>query len=336
MLKNYVPRDHVTMVRNPHYNWAPSFYGRQGPAALETINWRIIPDDSTRMGTLQTGESDVIEYMIPQDVAKYKANPKYKVLLLNAPGSPRVIMLNTTKPPTNELAVRKAMLYAVDQAAIVNALFKGVYLPAYTPLEPSTLGYDSSLAKKYRYNPNKAKQLLDQAGWKVGSGGMRERNGTQLNPLFINIANDQFDQIAEIVQNYMRQVGINLKLTDESEPTVFSTYNKGSQNLSEIFYWDNDPSLLYALYDSSQIKSGFNWGHYTNHKVDRLLTEAAGVGNVQKRGRLYQQAQEQIMADAVILPIQLKRTVMAFAATFQGMKFTSVTYPLLYAASWRG
>jgi peptide/nickel transport system substrate-binding protein len=330
-----VPRDHVTLVRNPHYNWAPAFYGRNGPPALEKINWKIVPDDSTRMGTLSTGESDVIEYMIPQDVAKYKANKKYKVLLIDAPGSPRVIMLNTVKAPTNELAVRKAMLYAVDQAAIVKALFKGVYSPAYTPLEPSTLGYSPQAAKMYRYNPDKAKALLDAAGWKTGSGGMRSRHGTALKPLFINIANDQFDQIAQIVQNYMRQVGIDLQLTDESEPTVFATYNKGPQNLSEIFYWDNDPSLLYPLYASSQIKSGFNWGHYTNHKVDSLLNQGAGELNPQKRAHLYQEAQMQIMKDAVIIPIQQKRTVMAFDATLAGMKFTSVTYPLLYGVHFK-
>ena len=137
--------------------------------------------------------------------------------------------------------------------------------------------------------------------------------------------------MAQIVQNYMRQVGIDLQLTDESEPTVFATYNKGPQNLSEIFYWDNDPSLMYPLYDSSQIKSGFNWGHYTNHKVDTLLTEGAGEKDTQKRAQLYEQASVQIMKDAVILPIQQKRTVMAYNSSLTGMMFTSVTYPLLYA-----
>ena len=248
MVTSYVQADHVTLTRNPDYNWAPSFFGRNGPALLRTVNWRIIPDDSTRMGTLQTGETDVIEYLIPQSVAQFKSNSKYKILLIDAPGSPRVIMINVAKPPTDDLKVRQAMLYAVDQKAIVNALFKGVYNPAFTPLESPTLGYDRSLTSMYSSDLTKAGQLLDSAGWKMGSGGVRAKNGNPLKPLFINIANDQFDQIAQIVQSDLSKVGIALQLQDESEPTVFSTYNQGPQNFSEIFYWYNDPSLLYSLY----------------------------------------------------------------------------------------
>ncbi len=330
MVQEYVTRDHVTLVRNPHYTWAPAFYGRQGPAALGKIIWRIIPDDSTRMGTLETGETNIVEYLIPQEVARFKAKAKYKVLFIDAPGSPRVIMLNVAKAPTNELAVRQAMIYAVDQKAIVNAFFKGVYLPAYTPLEPSTLGYNPALATMYPFDPAKAKQLLDKAGWTVGSNGMRQRHGVPLKPLFINQSGDQFDQVAQTVQAYMRQVGIDLQLTDQSNPTIFATYNKGPQNLSEIFYWYNDPSLLYSLYASSQIKSGFNWGHYANAQVDRLLAQGAATADQGKRQALYRQAQQIIMRDAVIIPIQQKRTVIAHDATLQGLRFTSVTYPLLY------
>lgn len=335
MVTDYAPRDHVTLSRNPDYNWAPAFYGKNGPATLETIHWRIIPDDTTRMGTLQTGEADVIEYLVPQVVGQFRSNSKYKVLLIDAPGSPRVIMINVTKPPTDELAVRQAMLYAVDQKAIVNALFKDVYAPAYTPLEAPTLGYDASIAKMYGSNPTKAGQLLDAARWKMGSGGVREKNGVPLRPLFINIANDQFDQIAQIVQADLRKVGIDLQLQSESEPTVFNTYNQGPQNLAEIFYWYNDPSLLYSLYHSTQIGHGFNWSHYSNAQVDELLVKGGATADPTQRVSVYKQAQEQIMKDAAIMPIQSKRTVMAHNANLDGMRFTSITYPLLYAASWK-
>jgi peptide/nickel transport system substrate-binding protein len=332
---DYVQNDHVTMTRNSAYRWAPAFYGKSGPANLQTINWKIIPDDTTRQDTLQTGESDVIEYLVPQSVAQFSGNSKYSVVSLAAPGSPRVIMLNTAKAPTDELAVRQAMNYAVDQQEIVNTLFKGVYKPAHTQLEELTLGYDATLAKMYVANRTKAGQLLESAGWKMGSNGIRQKNGQPLNPLFINIANDQFDGVAQIVQNEFRQVGINLTLRDESEPTVFSTYDEGTQNLSEIFYWYNDPSLLYSLYHSSQIKNGFNWAKYSNPSVDSQLVEAAGESDTAQRVNLYQQAQETMMKDAVVIPIQGKRTVMAMKSQLKGIKYTSITYPLLYTAHWK-
>jgi peptide/nickel transport system substrate-binding protein len=334
MVKDYAQRDHVTMVRNPDYQWAPAFLGKNGPASLDTIHWRIIPDDTTRLGTLQTGESDVVEYLIPQSVAQFKSNSKYKVVSIDAPGSPRVIMINVAKPPTDELAVRQAMLYCVDQQAIVDALFKGVYKPAYTPLEAPTLGYDPAIAGMYKASTARAAQILDAAGWKPGANGIRQKNGASLSPLFINIANDQFDQIAQIVQADMSKVGIDLQLRSESEPTVNSTYNQGTQNLSEIFYWYNDPALLYSLYHSSQIEHGFNWAHYSSTVVDDLLVQGGAEADQSQRVALYRQAQEQIMKDAVILPIQSKRTVMAMDARLSGLKFTSITYPLLYTARW--
>lgn len=336
MLKDYVVRSHVTMVRNPDYNWAPAFYGRSGPAALQQINWHIVPNDSTRMGTLETGENDIVEYMIPQDVARFKANAKFKVLSIDAPGSPRVMQINVAKAPTDELAVRQAMLHAVDQKAIVDALFKGVYAPAYTPLEPPTIGYDASLATMYPHDPAKAQQLLDSAGWKVGAGGVRQRGGASLNPLFINIADDGFDEIAQIVQSQFKAVGIDLQLRSEAWPAVVTTYNQGQHNFGEDFYWSNDPGLLDVFYGSSasQITSGFNFAHYSNPTLNQLLAKGAAEADVAKRTALYQQACKMVMSDAVCIPIQQKRTVMAHDAKLQGLKFGSVTYPLLYGVSW--
>jgi peptide/nickel transport system substrate-binding protein len=169
----------------------------------------------------------------------------------------------------------------------------------------------------------------------MGAGGILQKNGAALRPLFINVANDQFDQIAQIVQADLRKVGIDLQLRSESEPTVFSTYNQGPQNFSEIFYWYNDPSLLYSLYHSSQIDHGFNWAHYSNAKVDELLIKGGATVDANQRVSIYKQAQAQIMKDAAIMPIQSKRTVMAMDRNLDGMRFTSITYPLLYATVWK-
>jgi peptide/nickel transport system substrate-binding protein len=286
------------------------------------------------MGTLETGENDIVEYMIPADVARFKANSKFTVLSIDAPGSPRVIQINVTKAPTNELAVRQAMLHAVDQKAIVNALFQGVYAPAFTPLEPPTLGYDASLATMYPFDPEKAKQLLEGAGWKAGAGGMRSRGGTALKPLFINIADDGFDGVAQIVQSQFKAVGIDMQLTSEAWPAVATTYNRGSQNFGEDFYWSNDPSLLFVFYGSSQIATGFNFAHYNNPAMDQLLAQAAAEADNTKRGEIYKQACKLVMSDAVIIPIQQKRTVMGLNASIKGLRFGSVTYPLLYGVSW--
>ena len=155
------------------------------------------------------------------------------------------------------------MSYAIDKHVITDVIFKKTVEPAFGPLEKLTPGYNPDVEKYYAFSADKANQLLDQAGW-VKAGGTRKKNGQDLKALFIVIAKDNFDEPAQVIQSQFKDVGITLDLTTEAEPTVFNTYNRGDQNLANIFWWGADPESLYSLYHSSQIAQGFNWCHYTN------------------------------------------------------------------------
>jgi peptide/nickel transport system substrate-binding protein len=89
-----------------------------------------------------------------------------------------------------------------------------------------------------------------------------------------------------------------------------------------------------VFYGSSQIATGFNFAHYNNPAMDQLLAQAAAEADNTKRGEIYKQACKLVMSDAVIIPIQQKRTVMGLNASIKGLRFGSVTYPLLYGVSW--
>ncbi len=117
---------------------------------------------------------------------------------------------------------------------------------------------------------------------------IRKKDGQELKALFIVIAKDNFDEPAQVIQSQFKDVGINLELTTEAEPTVFNTYNRGDQNLANIFWWGADPESLYSLYHSSQIEKGFNWCHYTNPEVDALSNRATTKATTRKRMDLYE------------------------------------------------
>jgi peptide/nickel transport system substrate-binding protein len=222
--------------------------------------------------------------VVPAQYETLKGNPALTVYEQGTLGCPRSVQLNCEKAPTDDVLVRQAMNYAVDRNVITDVIFRGTVPVAYGPLEQLTPGYNAEVENYYPYDPDRANELLDQAGW-VRDGDFRQKDGQQLTALFIVTANDNFDEPAQVIQSQFREVGINLELTTESQPTVFNTYNRGDQNLSNIFWWGADPESLYSLYHSSQIESGFNWSHYTNPEVDALLEVSPGAGTHHGRCR---------------------------------------------------
>jgi peptide/nickel transport system substrate-binding protein len=335
-VEKYLPEETLILVRNSDYNWGPEFFENQGPPSLEKLEWRIIPEGGTRMSTLDTGETDVIEYMVPAAVQRYKSDPGFKVDLVNAPGAPRMAMLNTQNPPLDDAKVRKAIAYGIDRKAIVNTLYQGVYELAYGPLEPATFGYTSEVEKYYPHDIKKAKSLLEEAGWKDTDGdGIRDKNGQPLHLLFINVADDQFDEIAQMMQAQAREVGINIEIQYESSPTVWDTYMQGKNlHIGEIFWWNNDPQTLYSIWHSSQIGPGWNISRYNNPEVDKLIEKSLTQGDLQKRAALVRKIQIDIMEDAPFVPIHGKRSVMAYKSTLKGFKYDSSAIPYLYGLHW--
>ena len=333
VISEYVPNSHVTLDRFAAYNWGPeAYYGRQGPALLERIDWRIISEAGTRSSTLESGEVDLIEEIVPAQYADLKANSSLVVYEQGTLGCPRSVQLNCTKAPTDDKLVRQAMNYAVDKRVITDVIFQKTVPAAFGPLEPLTPAYNPAVEAYYPYDVDQANALLDQAGW-VRDGDTRSKGGQTLSASFIVQANNNFDEAAQVLQSQFKEVGIDLQLTTESNPTIFNTYNRGDQNLGDIFWWGADPESLYSLYHSSQIAAGFNWSHYTNPALDALLEQGYAESDVAARMALYQQAQVMIMDDAVLIPLWGKMQLMAGKTTVTGWDYTLNIYPLHYNTS---
>lgn len=334
-IKEYVPKSHATLVRNPDYKWAPEqYFKRNGPALLDQINWRIIEEPATRVATLQSGESDMVEEVAAALVASIESNSQFQMIYKDTLGCPRTIMLNCDKFPTNDVAVRQAMAYAVNKGTLTDSVFKKTVSPAFGPIEQLTPGYNPAVEQYYKFDVAKAKDTLDKAGWTVNaSTGIREKDGKPLHALWIVITNDGMDDTAQVIQSNFKDVGIDLQLTTESEPTVFNTYNRGDQNVANIFWWGTDPSSLYSLYHSSAIPTGFNWAHYSSPTVDKLLEDGQQLTDLAARTPLYQKAQVQIMDDAAAIPLWGKRVIIGAKKTIQNMLWSQNVYPLFYNTS---
>ena len=334
MYKEYVKQDHFTMVNNPDYNWAPSFRKHQGTAYLDSILWRIIPEPGTRTAALDSGQVMSIEEVPPQNVVLYKKQTdKYYIEQSATPGQPRMILVNTQQAPTDELAVRQACVLATDQDTIINSVYLGVYTPSHNLLDPLTPGYAKDIDQYFQFDLEKAKSTLDAAGWTPGSNGIREKDGKPLHILFISNSANDFKRIAELMQATYKKAGIDMEIQFESQPSVFSTYNKGSQNFADFFFWSPSPDQLRATYGSANIETGFNWSHYDNPDFDKLVSDAAQTTDEAKSNDLYHQAQVILGGDAVSIPIQQKIALIVIENKVKDIVFDANPYPYYYD-SW--
>ncbi len=328
--KEWVKQDHVTIVKNPDYNWAPAPFNRNGTAYLDEIVFQIIPEASTRGVTLQNGEVDMTEELTPDDFNRLTGSGgQFIGLRIKTTGMPYDMMINVTKAPTDELPVRQAMEYATNKKAIVDTLFSGIYAPAYAPVDPTTLGFDKSLEQIYTFDANKAKQILDGAGWKAGSDGMRSKDGKPLEILFINLAGFGFDGIAQLMQAQFKDIGMKMDITQQSFPAVQDALHRGDHNMAPFFFYAVDPSFANSIYSTEAI-STFNWMHYSNPDVDKLINEGQQQVDPVKRAPIYIELNKKVMDDAVMIPIYYKAVVLATKKSVQGFLYTVNGFPFFY------
>jgi peptide/nickel transport system substrate-binding protein len=324
----FVNNEKVVVVRNPDYAWSPAPLGGGKPALLDQITFRILPDPSSQADALTTNEIQIGQNLNPGDVTSAVSSGKKKLTALSS-GMPYCIMINAQKAPTDDLMVRQAIQYSINNKAIIETLFKGLYSPANSVLTPVSAGYSADQAL-YSYNPTKAGQLLDAAGWKMGSGGVRSKGGQQLSLQFINIANFGFDGISQLMQAQMNAVGIHSVITDQAFPSVSTTYDQGKQNLADWFYYDVDPYLFNTVFNSTQIKAGFNWEHYDNPAINTAIAAANADTNDASRVAKYQAIALTLAQSATIIPIYNLESILVTQPDVRGIKFDLTAQPLYH------
>lgn len=110
----------LSLVRNPDYKWAPSFMNHQGPAYLDRLVWKTIPEAVTRMIALQKGEVTAVHFPALDQVAEHKKNANFQVFRKDTPGHPKSMPINIKAAPTDDLRVRQAILYGVDRKKVID------------------------------------------------------------------------------------------------------------------------------------------------------------------------------------------------------------------------
>jgi peptide/nickel transport system substrate-binding protein len=319
--------DAVVLERFDEYNWGPAFLEHEGPAFLDTITFRFIPEDSTRVTALETGEVQFIDFTPPQQVDRLEADDRFEVDLLYVPGLPQILQINVDKSPTSEKAVRQAIQHAINHQAIVDVVWFGKAKPAYGVLASTTPGYWAGIEEVYPYDPERARQLLEEEGWTVGADGIREKDGQRLELLYVT--NTAQVPTAEIIQAMLSEVGIALTVEALSSQASLAKYQENQHHIGRLGEITNDPSAMCFPIHSQNITGGTqgNRSRYSNPEVDQLCDEAAQETDWERRVELYEQLQQIVADEAIIIGGFEQVLINTYSVAVTDMRYDAVGRP---------
>ncbi|WP_341279018.1 ABC transporter substrate-binding protein [Paenibacillus sp. FSL H8-0537] len=319
----------IVVEKNPDYNWAPETVSQQGAPNLDKIIFKIVPEEATRIGSVQSGQVLAAETVPPQNILSFKNDANSQLYQAGTVGLPYTLFINHSKAPWNELKARQALQLGINVEAIVKTLYLGTYEQAWSPLSPGIFGYDASLEGGVKPDIEKAKQLLDELGWKAGADGIREKDGKKLTLHYVDGSpnREKRNDIAAIVQQQLKPLGIqvDVEITKDVATVVYANNNYDLYGNSQV---NSDPNALYSIYHTTAPGARQNLPNLSDPELDKLLEDGATEQDQTKREAIYKEAQQLIINKAVIIPIYVFPYTVAASKKVQGLAFDSLGYPI--------
>jgi peptide/nickel transport system substrate-binding protein len=328
-LTDFVPGDRIVLRRNEDYNWGPVFYAQATNQSLDTIEFRFYVDPPTRSLALQSDEIQMIGELLPTDAELLVGNTALRIIPVDIPGMPQQFFINTQRAPTDDLAVRQALLYGTNRTAIVEAVFQGRSPVAHGPLAAVTPYYDAAVEELYPFDPDYARGLLAGVGYvDEDADGMLERDGEVLTITMVFADWNQMADVAQLIQSQWRDLGIELDLIQVPDyPTLLEYVEKDEYHLIAFTDFGVDASILNRFYLSDG--SG-NWSHLNDPEVDNWLLEGMRQSDPATRAPLYGSVQQRVMEQAAVLPIRDYVNLNGTSARLDGVIFSAQGWwPLL-------
>jgi peptide/nickel transport system substrate-binding protein len=298
----------VVLERNP-YSW-------QGLPKIDRLQFNVVPDGTTRALELRKGSADVAQNALTPDMT-WSMRRDSKLAIVTVPGTEvQYLTFNLRDPYLRDVRVRRSIAYAMNRPLIIDTLLRGEARPADSLLPPDQWAYSGDVTH-YNYDPEKARSLLDAAGYKPGRDGIRFH-------LEMKTSNDEGPRLlAMALQQQLRAVGIALDVRSFEFATFYSDITHGAFGLYGMRWigGNEDPDIFrYAFASASFPPRGANRGGYSNPEVDGLLQEAATDDSQEKRRAAYARVQ-QILADELpSLPLWFLDSVVIYNRRLSGVQ----------------
>ena len=260
-------------------------------ARLPKVRFLVVPDATTRALELRKGSADVAINALNADMAlTLEQDPRLQTL--RAPGTTLAYLaFNTKDPILRDPKVRQAIAYSLDRQSMIHYLLRDAAQPADSLLPQQSWAYDGNVPK-YDYNPERARELLDSAGFPA-------TNGVRFHLTMKTSTEEATRLLAAVLQQQLRNVGIALELRSFEFATFFSDVTRGAFQMYSLRWigGNEDPDIFEYVFHSSRVPPhGANRGYYVNPRVDLLIDQARQSSDESARAQTYDELQA-VLAD---------------------------------------
>ncbi|QTF08680.1 TIGR04028 family ABC transporter substrate-binding protein [Brenneria izadpanahii] len=331
------PGREVKLTARKDYDWAPPSFSHQGRPYLDGVNILVTPEDGVRIGALLSGQADAIRQIQAYDEKRVQ-DQGFSVYASATRGVNNSLSFRPDNPLVADLRVRQALLHATNAKEIVQTLFSANYPQATSPLAKTAAGY-VDLSDKLTFDAEKSSRLLDDAGWKTGPQGVRQKDGQALIlTAYESPPQPQNKETLQLVAQQWAKIGVKLnilagdagsKTVDNLDPLKTALYpsmvgRADPDVLKSQFYPTIRNVLLQKGGTSDKVKN------FEDTRLNALLDDIASETNHEKRLALVGDVQRYLIDQAYVIPIFEEPQVYAAAPTTKGIDFEAVGRPSFY------
>jgi peptide/nickel transport system substrate-binding protein len=313
----------LTYVKNPDYTTTIPYVNNKGAAKFDSVTIRVIPDEQTRVLELEKGNVQVVTSLPPQEVKRLEGNKDLQIFRESENGI-TYLGFNNEKAPFTDKAVRSAISMAIDRRPMVSVALEGLAQPVYGPLPPTMPGFSAAVDKfaqdKYPFDVAKAKQILEDAGYKAGADGMRAKEGKPLGAS-LWITNEPVQQrLAQMIQSQLKQIGFAVKIEILEDAAIRAGTPEGKHEMILWNYGWTDPDILYFLF-----KTGSSTRlHFSTAELDSMLADGRATMDDAKRMQIYDQIQRYLIEQEPWVPLYVRQNAYGVRKEIPGARIHKI------------
>lgn len=316
------------------YDWAPESREHQGRAHLDGVNFIVAAESSVRVGTVTSGQAQVARQIPAPDEAQF-AGDNLQLVHAATNGVNNSLSFRFSHAPLNDIKVRQAIIAGIDRQAIVDTLFTENYPLATGILAKSALGYTDT-SEFYEYDPEQAEKLLDEAGWKPGADGIREKDGERLSITFNEaLPQPRSKDVVTLIQEQLAKLGVEVKLfpgdqAAQDEARLSADEIQVYHSMVGRADYDVLKSQLFSTNRNALLNLDTATGTIADPELDADLAEIASVPTSDERAAASAKAQQRLAEQAYVLPLFEEPQVFGLLSSVQGFSTESIGRPSFY------
>lgn len=320
------PGTEIVFAKNPNYKTIRKDVKNQGAPYVDQIVIKIINESGTRISAVTTGDVHIAPVALAQ-AGSADADPNINLATMEKGFNINYLEFNQKKPPFDDVRVRQAVGYAINPQELVDTVYFGYASLTKTLLPTGVAGHNAAIGEQYgfKFDPEKAKQLLESAGWVAKEkDGIREKNGQKLEVELLSWISTEVDRLSQVIQGQLRAVGIDVKINLMEAGTFLAKGKEGAQHFDWMRTTWAEPIIL-----SRALGNGGNFSNFTSPELQAVLDKAASTVDWDKRKPILDDAQRMILEQAYAIPMFTDHVILMVRKEVHGFEWDALGWERL-------